>query len=576
MVQIVYLDRLDDPGAKTVSTMGSQPGPVGGDGWSVVAELPTARLQSGRHYAFWVTGRIGNIRRSGAAPVSGLIQLCLGDSSGVRSPFQLVEIGAADNLDGEESIPFAFLLIFSSAPVVVDPAWGPVWPNVEPLGLYGRTYWRNDVPAYVVEFDVVDLAWVWADLDAIPLADQLVTVQTTPVALGAAPWTNIAGSINTAGQPLENWVHFFSLNYKPGVGAVPNFQIGTSTALGLAFFYVKHGTGRWGMGHRGTAVAGVQHHHGSFWFEQNGGPVALPSCRGYDRAVGAAATVVQRVAFLSLRLDNLPGFYGSQTPYAANLTDDIGGLFIGTRRWPLELIGGDRSVTPWVFATGTVDRIGAAERTLRLWVDTDGGELPVLSLAGEHTTGANEAIPSHGSGANGIGPTSPSIQYRARWLETSFGGVNHHVRDIFLLTFFPVRDPDNEPPIITPGARTGIAVGTESLAPGSLAAPPLAPDVAIGETVNWERQEVRGATGHVRTWGVFVRPRRSFVLSWGPVTAAQRDALLAFFVANLAWKITPLREAAIAVVPVGPARWSQESAQTFRVDIDVAELVYTG
>lgn len=578
MATIVYLERIDEPGAKTVSTMGMQPGPIGGDGWSVVSEIPAARLLTSRHYAFWVTGKIANLRTSGAQPVSGLLQLCLGDGNGAKSPLQVVEIGAAETLPENEGIPFAFLLIFSASPTVVDPFWGPVWPGTAPLQLLGRTYWRNDAPAYAAQFDVVDLSWVWADLDAIPSGDQLVTVQTSAVALGASPWSNIAGSFNNAGGTGETWAHFFAVNYAPGVGTVPAIQFGSSTGLGLSGFVPHSGTsGRWGMGHRGTAVAGVQHHQGTFWVQTNAGATNLPGCRGYDRTVGAAATDVRRVAVLSIRLDNLPGVHWSTTDESQNLTDDTNALFGGLRRWPLELVGASRSVVPWVFATGAVERTGTARRAFGCWVDTDGWELPVFAMAATQTDGPHEAMASYGAGALGIGPSSPSIQYRARWLEAAFGGVHHNVRDIYFLTVFPVRDPDNAPPIIPGvGAPTAIVPGTESLSPASLSAPPVAPDVALGETPNWQRQSMRGISGYVRTWGIFVRPRRSFVLSWGPITAAQRDALLAFVKANVAWKITPPREAAIAVVPVSAMRWAQESAQTFRVDVDVAELVYTG
>lgn len=574
--ETVYLRRLDDQGAKTVSTMGLQPGPVGGDGWSVVAELPTARLESNHHYAFVVTGKVANIRRTGAAPVSGLIQLCLGDASGTKSPIQLVQIGAGETLAADEGLPFSFLLVFSSLPAVSDPVWGPVWPNSAPLQLLGRTWWRNDVPAYAVEFDVVDLCWVWADLDAIPATDQMVTVTTTPVSLTAAPWQNIASSINNAGTAGQTWAHFFSLLYDPGVGAVPALQIGSSTGVNLAGFAAKHGTGlRWGIGHRGTAVAGVRHHHGSFWVQTNAGATNLPSCRGYDRVAGAAATVVRRFACVSIRLDDLPGVAWNTTEVSANLTDQIATLFTGQRRWALELVGQQRSVIPWVFASGTVQRNGTARRSFASWVDTDGGEVPAYSLTGVKTEG-DEAVPSYSSGATGIGPTSPSIQYRARWLEQVFGGVHHDVRDIYLLSVFPVKDPDNLPPgIPSVGPPTAIVPGTEGLSPASLAAPPLAPDVSVGETINWRRQELRGSTGYVRTWGVFVRPRRTFTVSWGPVTAAQRDTLVAFLAANLAWKLTPPRETPIAVVAVGELRWEQSSGQTFRVDIEVAELVYT-
>jgi hypothetical protein len=584
--ETVYLRRIDDQGAKTVSTMGLQPGPVGGDGWSVVAELPTARLEANHHYAFLVTGKIANIRRTGAAPVSGLIQLCLGDGSGTKSPIQLVQIGAGETLAAGEGLPFSFLLVFSSLPAVSDPVWGPTWPNSAPLQLLGRTWWRNDVPAYAVEFDVVDLCWVWADLDAIPATDQMVTVTTTPVSLTTSPsFQNVASGINSAGGAGQTWVHFWSLAYDPGVDVVPQFQVGNSTGLSLAGFAAKHGGGidpstgleyAIGIGHRGTNVAGVRMHHGSFWVQTNAGSVNLPSVRGRDQYTGPSSTVVRRFACISIKLDDLPGVAWNSTQSAPTLTDELSTLFLGLRRWNLELVGQQRSVNPWILATGTPIRTSSTRRSFSSWVDTDGGELPVYSLGAVTTDGFFESLPVVGSGAFGIGPTSPSIQYRARWLEQVLGGNHLDVRDVYVLSFFPTKNPDNLPPgIPSVGPPTAIVPGTEGLSPASLPAPPIAPDVAVGEAINWKREELRGSTGYVRTWGVFVRPRRSFQVTWGPLSASQRDQLVGFLNANQAWKLTPPRESAIAVVPIAELRWSQSSGQTFRVDLEVAELVYT-
>jgi hypothetical protein len=584
MAETVYLDRLDDPGRKTVSTMGQQPGPIGGEGWSVVSELPTARLQANRHYAFWITGKIGNIVTSGATPVSGLIQLCLGDAAGLKSPVQLVQFGASDVLGENEGIPFAFLLIFSATPSVVDPVWGATWPNASPLQLFGRTWWRNDTPAYVCSFDVTDLSWVWADLDAIPGADQLVTVATAPLSLPAFPsfgaWQNLASSINTPGAAGQVWVHFWSVCYAPGVGSVPAFQAGYATGLGHAGFTPRNGTGaRFGYGHRGTNVAGVQWHHGAFWVEPQVGAPYLPAFRGRERLTGSTSTQVRRWACLSLRLDNLEALHYSSSTNEPGLTDEFAsGLFVGPRRFPLELIGADRSFVPWVFATGIPDVVPPSRRAFGIWINADDNLLVAYTEQHEQTDGPDEAIACYASGSQGLGPTSLGVQYQTRWLDRDWNGLHNAVRDIYFLTVFPVRDPDNVPPGIPGvGAPVEINPGKEALGVGSLLDPPLQPDVATGETINWKREELVGATGYRRTWGVFTKPRRSFVLSWGPVSTAQRDALVSFLQANQAFRITPPREGAkVPVVPIRDIAYAQESAQTWRLDLEVAELVYTG
>lgn len=579
MAEVVFLDRLDDPGAKTVTTMGSQPGPVGGDGWSVVAELPTTRLQASHHYAFWVTGRIANLRVSGATPQTGLVQLCLGDASGTKSPVQLVQFGAADQLGEGEGIPFAFLLVFSASPAVSDPVWGPTWPNASNLQLLGRTWWRNDVPAYVVHFDVTDLCWVWADLDAIPSTEQLVTVTTTPVALGSGTgYTNLASSINTPGAAGEKWMHFWSACYQPGVGAVPAFQAGRATGLSLAGFEARNGTGgRLGYGHRGTATAGVQWHHGAFWAEAQDGAAYLPALRGRDRVAGAAPTQLLRFACLSIRLDNLQAVVVDGSALETNLVDDFAQLFTTNRRFPVELVGVGRSWQPWLFVGGIPELQVAQRRAIGIWTYSEFLELMAFSESHDQIQGPHEGVACYASGAAGLGVTSQGLQYKNHWLERAFAGLYHHVRDIWFACFFPVKDPDNAPPVIPGvGADVEIVPGTEGLGAGSLSDLPLQPDSAIGETPNWKRESLRGVTGYRRTWGVYDSPRRSWLLTWSPLSATQRDTLLTFLAANQSFRWLPPREsAAVALRQLGPAKYSQVDGPTWRVDLEVVELLHT-
>lgn len=579
MAEVVYLDRLDDPGAKTVSTMGSQPGPVGGDGWSVVAELPTARLQNNHHYAFWVTGRIGNLRTSGATPQSGLVQLCLGDASGTKSPIQLVQFGAADQLGFGEGIPFAFLLVFSASPIVSDPVWGPVWPNASALQLLGRTWWRNDTPAYVVEWDVTDLCWVWADLDAIPSTEQLVTVTTTQVALGSgAGYTNLASAINSPGAADEKWVHFWTACYAPGVGAVPAFQTGRATGRNLAGFVPKNGTGgRLGYGHRGTAVPGVQWHQGAFWAEEQDGAAYLPAIRGRDRVAGATPTQLLRFACLSIRLDHLQAVVIDGSAFELNLVEDFQQIFATPRRFPVELVGQARSWSPWMFVGGIPEMLVAQRRAHGIWTYSEAFEILAFSESFDQVQGPHEGVACYASGAAGLGVTSQGIQYKSHWFERSWGGLYHHVRDIWFVCFFPVRDPDNAPPVIPGvGAAIEIVPGAEGLGAGSLPDLPLQPDSAIGETPNHKREQLLGITGYLRTWGTGGKPRRSLVLTWSPLSTAQRDTLLAFLASNQSFRFMPPNESvAVPMRQLATAKYSQLEAQTWRVDLEVVELLHT-
>lgn len=576
MTQVVYLDRIDDLGAKTVSTIGSQPGPIGGDGWVTLSEIPTSRLLAARHYAFWVTGKIGNFQRSGAAPVAGVVQLCLGTGAGTLHPLYLVEIGLGANLGPTDAVPFAFLLIFSST--ISDPLFGATWPNTFPLQLFGRIYRRGDAANYSGSFDVTSLVWMWADLDAIPAGDQLTTRQTigAPISTSSSP-VPIAQSLNSIpGAAGDVWIHFWALSYRPGVGAIPAFQVGYVKDGAFTGFTPMNGTGgELGLDHRGTQTHGVQHQHGGFWVAPKVGAAYLPAIAGHARQTGAQDTVFDRFQCLSIRLTDLGNVHYSSNPVELALTtwsNNIGGP--GSNYYPLEVPAEGRTWEPWTFATGIPD--GPAP--IDIWI-LDNQAFPLwVSFANQLIEDPLEGACCFAASSHGLGSGNPGVQYRLFFVENSpLPTFPRTVRDIYLVTFYPVKDPDNEPPDPNDvGDPVEIIPGTESLGVASLLDPPLAPNVDLTEMSLAVRERLRGATGYERSWTHWVATRRPFTLTWGPVSAAQRDALIEFFRAHKTFRLTPPQEGAVPAVVTTQLTWLSIDNLRFEVQLEAIELVYTG
>lgn len=575
MTQVAYLERLDDRGSKTVDTIGTQPGPVGGDGWSVIAQLPTSRLQTNRHYAFWVTGKVGAIRFSGpGTPTAGILQIALGDGGGLVHPNYTLELGLAINLQAGEALPFAFLVMFDPAGLITDPLWGGVWNNVFPLQLVGRIYRRGDPATYSAAFEVSDLVWTWADLDAIPSTDQLLTRQNTPVGLPqqatAAP---IAQSINTVPAPDGDlWVHFWALSYKPQVGSFPTWEVGHVDSGTFTNFAARVGGGGslLGLGHLGTNVYGVEVHLGGFWCAPRSG-VTMPALAGRDQpGLGPSpGTGFHRFDVLSLRLAALGNVYYSSDPEelaaaTASLTD---GNF-----YPLEVPAEGRTWEPWTFAFALPVATATA---LDLVLQTNTGETLWQPTALCTALLTQQGVPCMASAPHGLGSGNPGVQYRLRFWEPGNTGQARTVRDIYLLTVYPVKDPDNQPPDpLDVGDPLEIVPGTEGPGVGSLLDPPLAPNVGMPETGSMERHRIAGATGYSRGWPTWIGTRRAWPLTWGPVTEAQRDDLVEFLRAHRVFRITPQRDAPVAVVETSGVQWSQIDVVRWQVRVDVAELVY--
>lgn len=212
-----------------VQTVGTQPGPPLGEGWSLVASLPYDTMPAGSgQYAVVVSGKIGDLLVAGSTPSSGVMQLCLGTTSQVRLAHLRFTQTLTNALGSQEGIPFQFLLIVSASDP--DPVLGASF-TPDPLTefvLWGRTYLNGDPQTYYAEFSVADLSWLWFDLARIPSGDWQFTELDTLAGFPVADSNTLRGLSPTVGNIGETWLHFGNVWYEPRqhLGQAPRFKMG--------------------------------------------------------------------------------------------------------------------------------------------------------------------------------------------------------------------------------------------------------------------------------------------------------------------------------------------------------------
>lgn len=580
MTTTAYLERFEDRAAKRVTSIGSQHGPGGGDGWQQVSTLGTTRLQAGHHYAFLVRGKVGNVQRFGVLPpagsVRGTLQVCLGDSSGLRHPEFLVEMSVQEVIDADAGEPFAFLVQLTAA--TADALWGSAWANTDDLALFARVYWNGDAPTYGASFDVSEVVWIWSDLDAVPGTDAAVTQTTTPVTLGpGVTWTNIYQRPSTVGSAGQQWLHLavVQIDFSGGVGS-PRFQFGYCTGGSFAGYVGRVGVSGPVLEPAGISVAELHAAPAAsrrrrktmlaWWVDTNPGASYLPCVRSIN---GDGLQTCRRFDVLSLRLDDLDLVDYAESANEIGMVDYVGNS-AGPNYVPQEAPAPSGSAKPWVLVGATC----RAHKTV-IWMDSDPfGVLGTESVATHRNAGDRHQCVNdceHGSG-----PPLQVVQYRHRVMQ-ALGPGALDIDELKTLVLYPVKDSNGSTTgPSTHGPATAIVPGKEGLDAGSLSPPPLQPDVQQREAYVDQRERLVGSTGYVRTWGVMVGTRATYSLTWQPVSAANRDALLDFLRSNTAFRVTPPHGDAIAVVPVAAASATQVSGQTFSVQVDVAELIYTG
>lgn len=596
MVQIRYGDVIPQPGTITVASMGSQPGPVGGDGWETVAVLPSSKLPAGgpKRYCVIVTGKIGNCVHTGAPPSRGVLQLALGLRNGGSqsiSPVHRQSISVTEPIGPLVGIPFMFMMLQSSSPSISDPFFGPTFTNgVGPeFALFGRAYWNGDPTAYAIQFDVTDLTWIWFETSAIPSPDQLCEayVPSSPAALA----TSTAGVYLNSNQPGaegQKWLHFHAITYEPRAAgqAAPSFQFGYSPSVGsYSGFVPKIGTnGRWGQ-NRALFVTGASEvamlSQGAFWYGVQPAGTFLPAVMARDRQTlgSGVATRVHRYAYFGVRLDNLLDVLArTETEVQGATSGLVTPPFFPQVYVPLERPATGIVSQPCAMVHGIVQTQGLQAYEAVLTTNQN-RTLDFLDSCAQADAARSEGVSCMAFAQQGLSRSMPDLQYRAGFVSVLNGSsISLSVRDITILQFNLVRDPDPNPGIPgSPGSPLLLAPGRESANPASLPVLPVEPDGEEAEDAALAGARVDGATGYSRTWPLFARVRRTMTLTWTGISESDGATLYAFLKANPAFRYTPKRSStAIAVVQAErPELVRLPGGPVYQLRMQVVELVWT-
>lgn len=592
MTEIRYAELHASPPLQTVQTVGTAAGPSGGDNWTQLASLPENKMAGTSQYAVIVTGKIGNIRLVGTGASKGMVQVCLGTTAGTRLadcrvaiPVQQASVLNSPLL----GLSFQFLVLISSA--FPDPVLGSSFnPSGSQLCLFARTYTNGDAQTYAVQFDVADVNWLWFDLGEIPSghweASTMVGTNPFPTTVPTT-WQQLGPTFGGAGQ---QWLHFSNVWYETLSNALsPRFSFGIS-ADGTSGSIVKKvgNSGRWGRNRTplvagSTETANVQ--VGCFWTHTNAGATTK---WGYNVWEPAPATSVgKRWRHLAIRIDPLTDVRVRQ-----QAGPDLIAQSIAVPTWPDQFLTIERPAVglltePIVLAHGTVHHnppplfSPTAAYGCRIFEFSPNDPIPIGDLACFPQSDAwrGEAASSMAFGRRTFQTLSPAMQWRV-----SFPGddvfaspVLQQVFDFAFVAFHPVRDPEN----VTTGPGSPLpplllVPGKQSPDPGSLSAPPHAPSGDPLERGNLERNEIRGGTGYARGWPMGAKALRVMTVNWGPLSETDAAALFTFLRDTPAWRYTPPRSPALAVLTISRPEMSPTSHRTFSITVDVAVLVWTG
>lgn len=582
MVEIRYAELVQAPSTLTVASMGAGSGPPGGSGWQLVHVLPTTRMQAGaRQYAFVVTGKIGNRQTNGTGIGRGMFQVCLGTTAGARFTHHRASHTAALPL-GDDGIPFMFLVICSTA--VPDQVLGTSYdPAATQLCIWARTFWNGDPQTYAAQFDVFDLTWLWWDLSAIPAGHWAVQSVSSGNLLPAA-----AGAFSALSSPIgaagEQWLHFQNVWYEPRVYNQPSTQwaMGYTPDGTVPSFVARIGAGGWGMSRVPPVPVGSlsevgQIHQGGFWVHTHANSTTRAAAGGWSPSPGS--TMFWRYNHLAVRIDTLtdvrvrteggPLLVGAPaaSPTILDTAVTVERPAAGILTEPIVLVHGVMREAP-----GTFGGHGA-----RVY-ENGGGPWFGETVAPQVEASRGEGASSIAIGRRAFQPASPAIQWKVGFAGSAGAPATPQtLRDFQFVAFHPVRDPEN---ITTPpgGLPAPLIVAPDRQAPavGSLLDPPSPPAAARPQRSRTDRPTIRGGTGYRRSWPLGARPLAELSLQWGPMPRAEGHAVFDFLRANLSWRYTAPRAAAVAVMSTTPPQMAAVDHRNVTVSVDVAILTFTG
>ncbi len=595
MADVRYADLHVGPVAQQVQTVGTVDGPPLGDNWTQLASLPEASMPSGaRPYVFVVQGTIGGTSVLGTGMNRGVFQVCLGTTAGTRLRNFRQNVSVQRVFDTTQGVPFQFLLFVNST--IADGVLGATFnPAGSQLCLWARTFLNGDPQTYAPQFTVADVTWLWFDISTIPGGSVMIDEQDV-VGLGTTLGTTLpvafnrlGASFGAGGQTWLNFVNFWctSRETNQGISAnAPRFQFAHTPDGTFGSRVVKIGkVDRWGMQGAIVSDVGLQQRlhwqHGGFWVHQGAQQVGYSA---YELPIVTLRTELQRYRHFAVRIDQLPDvrFRSDQGP------NPMGGNG-ATPAWQDNVLLTERPVPSPLILSPTLPIVmmhGVMRHTqppaysygARIFEKAQDGILQGNTNCYPYANAARgEALSSMAFSRRHFQTTSPAMQFYSGMIGGSASASTPgDVYDHCFVTWHPVQDPSAT---TGPGAipsPTLLVPGKQSLDPGGLSAPPIAPNMDPLERGDLQENAIRGITGYSRAWPVGAKALRLLSVSWGPLNETDAQSVFAFLRDNPAWRYTPPRSAALAVLGMSRPELQATSHRTFTVTQDVAVLVWTG
>lgn len=573
MPDVVWGSMASQMGEVVCTAVSALPGPPANDNWQVVAEAPdNAGIVAGSRCAVLVSGTILPRPRVGTLPRFGLVQVCLGDSTGFLNPWHHVSYQARQLLrNGAGGVPFQFLVVLDLAGSGVgDPWWGGTWPSGRVMQLWART-WLNGDTAYPCEFAVADVTWLAFDLSTIPAGRHFVEQQAPPAPVSVNSTAFVDQHISSAvpGAAGQRWLYLVNAAIGPtSTVDLLSLQSGTTATGSLSAMSVRLGTRPWAL--RGGTINGTpeRHHLGGLsTFLRPAGTLQW----GY-RASGLGLLHAWRV--FGLRVDELPEVQARAVTESLSGAGNLPAVILheppplnGMIARPVYLASccattGDPLLQHFRLRVGT-------NRNVALWPGR-----PSQAAAGD-------GLPLFAAAQFGLG-RGDGARYEIALLRDNGAGMSSifAANDVEALQFWLVQDPSIQapnpsnpgPPVVIVPAREGAGVASQSDLP-------IQPATPIPMQVEMAEAAIQGAAGVRRTWPLFTGPRRVWELPWPVLSEAQRLTLEAFLDANVTFRWRPPQEtSAIAVKQIGPPTWQMLDPRgpTWACSVPVAELIWVG
>jgi hypothetical protein len=591
MTELRYCGLKQGVNSHRVTTIGNQSSDAGGgDGWSQIASMGTDDMPTGaRPYALWITGKIGDRLYAGSGLVHGRAEVVLGTTGGTKHPNYRMDVPLQEPIDADVGIPFAFLVLISATEA--DALFGTsIDLSTVDLCLFARSYTGGDPQTFYTEFTVSDVAWLWFDLSQIPAGHSAqyhasggTGTPLAPSSSGMAQWDLLGPAFGNAD---EVWLNFASTRYqvRDHNQLAPQFQFGLSPAGTVGSKSTYLGTGdRYGY-NRSPNVGGSFPiwnwvHQGGFWVEEQANSVTTFGAS--LQQIGGPTTVQSRwfdVRHFAVRIDTLTDLLWQHIATTDIALPEIDPLW-PTWHTTLERPAPQLLTEPIVMACGMPVFVNQrAAYGTRAWESNNilAGFRETTKTESDATRGERASAMSYGRRTFQV--LSPAMQWRATWLGNAVSPAPRQaVRDITVVQFHPVRDPENV--TVPPGTEPAplfIVPNSQGPDPASLPLPPLPPNSDPLELGRLERTKIEGATGYKRSWPMGAPALRVLTVGWGPLKTSQAQEVFEFLRDNLTWQYVPPRGDPVSVLTaVRPLR-QQVAHDIFSITVDVAVLRWTG